>query len=67
MEDEECLIGWNGRDLISWTGACRFCQGCIGFMLWFCLHPSVDAWSLDCEKCREVLDVCRAPVWRLDP
>lgn len=37
-------------DLISWTGAWRFCRGCIGFRLWFSPHPNVDACSLDCEK-----------------
>lgn len=47
MEDVDWL---ELLDLISWTGACwRFCRGCIRFRLWFCLHPNVDACSLDWE------------------
>lgn len=62
MKDFDCL---ELPDSISWTGAWRFCQGCIGFTLWFCQHPNVDACSLDRVKHRQVLEFffCRAPVW----
>lgn len=55
-------------DLISWTGAQRSCQGCIGFMLRFFLRVQtlmLVVWIW--EKRTEVLDVCRAPGRRLDP
>lgn len=42
MEDVDWME-W--LDLISWTGAWRSCLGCLGFILWFSLHPNVDACS----------------------